>query len=63
MTKPRANPMRHNVRPSALWGERELSGVEYDRYVREQDAAFIRHLSEAYARGEFPAECYPSKAA
>lgn len=64
MTKPKyAQPVRHRAEPSALWGEKELSGVEYDRAVRIQDKAFLRHPAEAYERGEFPAECYPREAA
>lgn len=55
--------MRHKPGESKLIDAEGLSAAGYANFVREQDAAFVRHLSEAYARGEFPAECYPSKAA
>lgn len=34
----------------------QLSGVEYDRAVREMDANFQAALKAAFARGEFPGQ-------
>ena len=40
--------------PSLLFADKELSGIEYERAVRQMDANFQDALREAFWRGEFP---------
>lgn len=51
--------------PTHYFGEKgkQLSGVEYDRAIREMDAAFQGALADAWARGDFPPEAYRKAAA
>lgn len=51
--------------PTHLFGGKgeQLSGVEYDRRVREMDAAFQAAMWEAFQRGEFPPSAYPAREA
>lgn len=46
----------HHFGESDLIGRESLSGVEYDRMVREMDANFQAALRAAFQRGEFPGQ-------
>lgn len=48
------NHNTHHAEPSLLMADNQLSGIEYERRIREQDEDFQQALREAFWRGEFP---------
>lgn len=52
----------NRVRFIREWSDK-VSDAEREARQRIDDAYFVRVLRLAWERGEFPAECYPSKAA
>lgn len=49
-------PVNHTTHYFGNPDRESLSGIEYDRWIREQDANFQAALRAAFERGEFPGQ-------